>query len=166
MVGYLHWPLSVVHRDIKPENILLSAAGHVKLVDFGLARQLMHDERCHTVCGTPDYMAPELINKTGHGREVRNLSGVHGEILRKLTRVDARDRSTFGRWGCYSSRSSSASARLCRGAGTRRRCTRTSSAASSSSRSPAAFDLKPCLKLVAVAMGRKAIQTPLRIFHY
>ena len=58
VVGYLHWPLSVAHRDIKPENILLTERGDIKLADFRLAKQLQHDERCWTACGTPEYMAP------------------------------------------------------------------------------------------------------------
>jgi serine/threonine protein kinase len=57
----------VVHRDIKPENVLLDSAGHVKLVDFGLAK-LLHPPpsrdvvtRTHQVMGTPYYLAPEQV---------------------------------------------------------------------------------------------------------
>jgi serine/threonine protein kinase len=56
---------NIVYRDLKPENILLDPHGHVKLADFGFAKQIV--DRTWTMCGTPDYMAPELIAMSGHG---------------------------------------------------------------------------------------------------
>lgn len=69
-LSYLH-ANNVVYRDLKPENLLISATGHVKLVDFGFAKHLK-DDRTYTLCGTPEYLAPELIRgqKSGYGREV------------------------------------------------------------------------------------------------
>ncbi|KAJ8433853.1 hypothetical protein Cgig2_032064 [Carnegiea gigantea] len=59
-VGYLH-ANGIMHRDLKPENILLDADGHVKLTDFGLAKQFDDTTRANSMCGTTEYMAPEII---------------------------------------------------------------------------------------------------------
>lgn len=59
----------VAYRDLKPENILLDAQGHIKLVDFGFAKQV-GDRETYTLCGTPDYLAPEVIHNSGHGLAV------------------------------------------------------------------------------------------------
>jgi calcium/calmodulin-dependent protein kinase I len=57
--------MGVVHRDIKPENLLLTAKelekGVVKISDFGFARFLQSDELANTRCGTPGYVAPEIV---------------------------------------------------------------------------------------------------------
>ncbi|KAG0945315.1 hypothetical protein G6F57_001974 [Rhizopus arrhizus] len=60
---YLH-SLNIVYRDLKPENIILDAAGHIKLVDFGLAKVVK--DTTFTLCGTPDYLAPEIIRARGY----------------------------------------------------------------------------------------------------
>ncbi|XP_018410492.1 PREDICTED: uncharacterized serine/threonine-protein kinase SgK494 [Nanorana parkeri] len=58
---YLH-NLGIIHRDVKMENILLDERGHLKLSDFGLSRQLPFGERAYTICGTLQYMAPEVLS--------------------------------------------------------------------------------------------------------
>jgi serine/threonine protein kinase len=65
---YLH-SRSVVYRDLKPENVLLGSDGHIKLIDFGFAK-LLDNSRTYTMCGTADYLAPEIILGEGYGCEV------------------------------------------------------------------------------------------------
>jgi serine/threonine-protein kinase Chk1 len=63
-VTYMH-SKGVAHRDIKPENVLLSAEGDLKLSDFGLAALFKKDGQlrlCNTVCGSPPYIAPEIVS--------------------------------------------------------------------------------------------------------
>ena len=68
-LGLLHLHgMAVVSRGIKPEDVCLDARGYPKLVDMGLAKQLAdHGGRTYTMCGTPDYIPPEVIMSHGHG---------------------------------------------------------------------------------------------------
>jgi serine/threonine protein kinase len=60
---------NIIYRDLKPENILLQMDGHIALTDFGFAKKAITQETgTKTFCGTVHYMAPEIINKTGHGK--------------------------------------------------------------------------------------------------
>ncbi|CZS98138.1 related to cAMP-dependent protein kinase catalytic subunit [Rhynchosporium agropyri] len=65
ILEFLHEREGVAYRDLKPENLLLDAEGHIKLVDFGFAKRLGNRET-YTLCGTPEYLAPEVIQSKGH----------------------------------------------------------------------------------------------------
>jgi len=58
----------LIYRDLKPENILIQQNGYIKLADFGFIKKIKPWERTFTLCGTPEYMAPEVIMNVGHGR--------------------------------------------------------------------------------------------------
>ncbi|KAL2549945.1 Serine/threonine-protein kinase AtPK2/AtPK19 [Forsythia ovata] len=66
-VSHLHAE-GIMHRDLKPENIILDAEGHAMLTDFGLAKQFDENTRSNSLCGTVEYMAPEIIVCGGHNK--------------------------------------------------------------------------------------------------
>jgi len=71
-VDYLH-NIGIVHRDLKPENLLLKRADNdleVAIADFGLSKIIGQQMMMQTACGTPSYVAPEVLNASGYGKEV------------------------------------------------------------------------------------------------
>lgn len=111
VLDYLH-SLGIVYRDLKPENILLDRRGYLKLVDFGISKRVAKGQRTYTVCGSPEYMAPEVVLSKGHSYGVdwwslgvliyemivgqppfvsRNIMNVYKLIIRAKPRFPARN---------------------------------------------------------------------------
>lgn len=68
-IEFLH-SKEIVHRDLKPENILLDSYGHICVTDFGLAKEIEFSTELRTLCGTSEYMAPEMLTRNGYGKAV------------------------------------------------------------------------------------------------
>jgi len=93
-LGHLHSE-SVIYRDLKPENLLLDGDGHVKITDFGLSKEGIDDNMsAKTLCGTPEYLAPEILERQGHGKAVDwySLGALIYEMLTGLPPYYTRDR--------------------------------------------------------------------------
>jgi protein kinase X len=67
ILDYLH-SQSLIYRDLKPENLLLDRTGHLRICDFGFAKKVT--DRTWTLCGTPEYLAPEIIQSKGYNKSV------------------------------------------------------------------------------------------------
>ena len=69
-IEYLHMN-KIIYRDLKPENIILDKFGYTKLTDFGLAKDgIISDDFAETLCGTTDYLAPEIVRGEKYGKGV------------------------------------------------------------------------------------------------
>jgi cGMP-dependent protein kinase len=66
---YMH-DMDIIYRDLKPENLLLDEKGYLKITDFGFAKDISQKGRTFTLCGTPDYLAPEIVAGRGHAKGV------------------------------------------------------------------------------------------------
>ena len=77
--------LGVIHRDLKPQNIMIDRDGHVRIMDFGIARSMAREgpDRSQAIVGTPDYMSPEQIEgkETDHRTDIYSLGVILYEML-------------------------------------------------------------------------------------
>lgn len=68
-ISYLH-DLGIIYRDLKPENIVVHNNGYLKIADFGFAKRTDAKEKTFTFVGTPEYVAPEIIQNLGYNKAV------------------------------------------------------------------------------------------------
>lgn len=81
--------------SLKPENVLIDKEGYVKITDFGLSKQnILDNHSANSFCGTPEYLAPEIIDNLGHGKAVDwwSLGAIVYEMLTGLPPFYSKDR--------------------------------------------------------------------------
>lgn len=96
-IEHLH-NLDIIYRDLKPENILIDATGHVKLADFGLAKEHVSDNKiAQSFCGSPAYLAPEMVNRRGVGKsaDIYGIGAVLYEMISGTPPFYAHDLNTM-----------------------------------------------------------------------
>lgn len=82
-IEYIH-SLNIIYRDMKPENILVDKDGHMKLADFGLAKEgILDNKYAKSFCGSPAYLAPEMLTNKGVGKasDIYQIGTVLYELL-------------------------------------------------------------------------------------
>jgi len=76
-VGYLHKEHKVAHRDLKPDNVIVEDQGkgamHVKLIDFGFSVPISGQKKLRTFCGTPSFMAPEIVMRKEYDGQMSDV---------------------------------------------------------------------------------------------
>jgi len=83
-INHLH-NHNIIYRDLKPENILIDSEGHIKLADFGLAKENIGDNKItKSFCGSPAYLAPEMVGKRGVGKSA-DIYGIGAVMYEMLT---------------------------------------------------------------------------------
>ncbi|EAY12520.1 AGC family protein kinase [Trichomonas vaginalis G3] len=93
-LSYLH-SLGIVYRDLKPENVMFDSEGHVKLTDFGLSKDIVETNSTNTLCGTTEYLSPEVVlhNQYDYGVDWWALGCLMYEMLTERTPFENPNRS-------------------------------------------------------------------------
>lgn len=90
--------LDIIYRDLKPENILIDSEGHIRLADFGLAKENVSSNKiAQSFCGSPAYLAPEMVNRRGVGKaaDIYGIGAVLYEMISGTPPFYAHDLSTM-----------------------------------------------------------------------
>lgn len=97
-LAYVH-SMGIIYRDLKPENVLIDDMGNIRLTDFGLSKEGVshHSHGATSFCGTPEYIAPEVLLRQGHGRAVDwwSLGALLFEMLTGLPPFYSRNREVM-----------------------------------------------------------------------